>query len=253
MRMFRPRGAVFATVVMAAAATIVVSASHPLPSCGEVARTRADIVGSVSTVQSVPAAAPPLEVDYERSTIVAKLRKGGLLRFLGHEHGVVPSSWTADVRFDEEDLPGSSVVVEIVVGELQIDTPEARAAAGVDPDGPSAEEAEEIRAKMLSADQLDADGFPTIRFESNRLRIDDERLRIDGVISIHGESRRLEVEAELDRDGAGYVVRGAFEVKHRDFGIDPVSIGGVVKVADEIEIRFEIHASADPAGRGPVS
>ena len=30
-----------------------------------------------------------LEVDYARSHIVAKAKKGGLLRFLGHEHGVV--------------------------------------------------------------------------------------------------------------------------------------------------------------------
>ena len=50
-----------------------------------------------------PAAVVALEavrqqrVDYDRSTIVAVLHKAGLLRFLGHEHGILVNDWSAEV------------------------------------------------------------------------------------------------------------------------------------------------------------
>lgn len=190
-----------------------------------------------------------LEVDYARSHIVAKAKKAGLLRFLGDEHGVVPGAWSASVVFDEQDLEASAISVEVSVPELLVDTAEARALAGVDPDGPNDEDVAEIRAKMLSDEQLDAERFPLIRFESSRVRLRDEgRLQLEGTLTIHGISREVEIDADLESRDGGYVLRGGFEIKLRDFGIEPVSIGGVVKVANELEISFEIYAA--PAG-GP--
>jgi polyisoprenoid-binding protein YceI len=107
-------------------------------------------VAPSATLTSGQGGATPLEVDYERSTLVVKVKKGGLLRFLGHEHGVVPGAWSAEVRFDPRDLAGSSIVVEVGTAELLVDTAPARRLAGVDADGPDEQEVEEIRAKMLS-------------------------------------------------------------------------------------------------------
>jgi polyisoprenoid-binding protein YceI len=193
---------------------------------------------------AAPGAADPLDVDYERSSLVAKINKGGLLRFLGHEHGVVPGDWSAEVSFDPNDLAGSSIVVAVSAPGLIIDSEPARRLAGVDPDGPTEAEVEEIRAKMLSDEQLDAETFPVIHFESNELRLDgDGELQIKGTLNLHGVARPVEVDADLESDGPGYVVRGSFEIGQKDFGIEPVSIGGVVKVDNKVEIRFEIFAS----------
>jgi hypothetical protein len=38
-------------------------------------------------------------------------------------------------------------------------------------------------------------------------------------------------------------MRGGFEIEQRDFGVEPVSIGGVVKVADGVDIAFEVFAA----------
>ncbi|MGD8331911.1 MAG: YceI family protein [Acidobacteriota bacterium] len=188
-------------------------------------------------------AAPKWRVDTERSTLVVKLKKAGLMRFLGHEHGIVPGAWSADVRFDPDDLDASRIVVEVATPELVIDSERARRLAGVDPDGPNEEERTQIHADMLSARYLDAETFPLIRFESTSLRRrGDSTLRIRGSLSVHGETRPVELDAELQPDGEGYVMRGAFAIEQRDFGIEPASIGGVVKVANEVEIRFEIFA-----------
>ncbi len=183
------------------------------------------------------------DVDYERSSIVAKLKKGGLLRFLGHEHGVVPGEWSAEVVFDPDDSRRSRIVVQIEAASLIIDTPAARELAGVDPDGPNDEDVAEIRAKMLSDEQLDVVAFPTIRFEATRLGLVDDGLELYGELTIHGVTREVDVETQLRLEGDAWVVRGAFAIEQKDFGIEPVSIGGVVKVANEIEITFEIYAA----------
>lgn len=185
-----------------------------------------------------------LTVDYARSHIVVKAKKAGLLRFLGHEHGVVPGAWSASIVFDEQNLEASAISVEVLVLELLVDTAEARALAGVNPDGPNDEDVVEIRAKMLSDEQLDAEQFPLIRFESSRVRLRNEgRLQLEGTLTIHGISREVEIDADLESRDGGYVLRGGFEIKLRDFGIEPVSIGGVVKVANDLEISFEIYAA----------
>lgn len=185
-----------------------------------------------------------LTVDYARSHIVVKAKKAGLLRFLGHEHGVVPGAWSASIVFDEQNLEASAISVEVLALELLVDTAEARALAGVNPDGPNDEDVVEIRAKMLSDEQLDAEQFPLIRFESSRVRLRNEgRLQLEGTLTIHGISREIEIDADLESRDGGYVLRGGFEIKLRDFGIEPVSIGGVVKVANDLEISFEIYAA----------
>jgi len=192
--------------------------------------------------------APAWQVDTARSTLVVKLKKAGLLRFLGHEHGIVPGSWSAIVHFDADDLAASSIVVEVAAAELVIDSERARELAGLDPNGPSPDERTQIHADMLSADYLDVAAFPLIRFESSTLRRRSEgTLHISGTLALHGVKRAIELDADLEPDGTGYAVRGAFTIKQRDFGIEPASIAGVVKVADEVEIRFEIFA-APPAG-----
>ena len=44
-------------------------------------------------------------------------------------------------------------------------------------------------------------------------------------------------------------MRGGFEIEQRDFGMEPVSIGGVVKVADEVGIAFEVFAAPGGTAR----
>lgn len=69
--------------------------------------TMSAAVAAAVPVTALQDVARELAVDYERSMLVAKTGKAGLLRFLGHEHGIVPGSWSAQVRFDPEDLAGS--------------------------------------------------------------------------------------------------------------------------------------------------
>ena len=189
------------------------------------------------------------KVDYERSSIVAILRKGGFLRFIGHEHGIVVSSWSAEVVFDEQNLDASSISVTVEVVSLIIDSQEARRRAEIDPEGPGEGDLEEIRAKMMSDEQLAAREHPLISFRTAAIvRRDDDELVLGGLLTIRGVSRGVNVLVKMTRNEDGLRVAGELEIKHTDFGIEPVSIGGVVKVKDELEVRFEVFASR----RGPA-
>ncbi|MDA2917680.1 YceI family protein, partial [Nitrospinae bacterium AH_259_B05_G02_I21] len=103
------------------------------------------------------------------------------------------------------------------------------------------EELEEIREKMMGAEQLDAESFPTVSFRTERVRQrGEDELRLEGPLTLHGVTRPVEVTAKLSREADGIRVTGELEIKQRDYDIEPVSIGGVVKVANELDIRFAI-------------
>jgi hypothetical protein len=78
-----------------------------------------------------------LQVSYDRSSIVAVTHKSGLLRFLGHEHGILVTAWSADVTYDDAAPTSSRVSIKIPVRALVIDAEEARVKAELDTQGPS--------------------------------------------------------------------------------------------------------------------
>ena len=185
-------------------------------------------------------------VDYDRSTIVVVLHKAGLLRFLGHEHAILVKDWSAAVAYDPARPEQTKVSVTVTTSTLEIDSPQARLLAAIDPDGPNEEETVEIRDEMLGTDQLDAEAHPTITFVSTGVeRRGDRELRLRGTLSLHGRSREIEVSVRLEPGADGVRITGEFSIKQRDYGIEPVSIGGVVKVADKLDIKFDVFLTTE--------
>ena len=146
-------------------------------------------------------------VDYDRSTIVAVLHKAGLLRFLGHEHGILVKDWSAEVEYDPARPEQTKVSVTVRTPTLEIDSAPARRLAAVDPDGANEEQTLEIRDQMLGTEQLDAETYPTMTFVSTGVeRRSDRELRLRGTLSVHGRRRAIEVSGEARtgcRGGAG--------------------------------------------------
>jgi polyisoprenoid-binding protein YceI len=65
---------------------------------------------------------------------------------------------------------------------------------------------------------------------------------VKGDLTLHGQTRP--VSAAVHKQEGTYV--GICRFKQTAFGIHPVSVGGVVKVKDELEIRFSaVPASAE--------
>lgn len=181
------------------------------------------------------------EIDTGESWVVAVTETAGALGFLGHRHSVLVTDWTAEVDWRPEELDASRATVTVPTAALRIDTERGRELAGLD-DGPSDDDVAEIQEKMLGPENLVAAEYPEIRFEVTGVESGrDGDLEVEGRLSLRGRSRtvRFPVAVEEAR-GGGAVFTGSFTVEQTDFGIEPESIAGVVKVADPVEVRFRV-------------
>lgn len=185
------------------------------------------------------------------SYFVLKTGRSGLLGFLGHEHGVLATDWTANLCIDPERLANSSVAITVPVDSLRIDSPQARRLAGLEPDGgPDAETTAEIQAKMLGPEMLDAAQYPTITFRSDSIRVAgvDTDAIVAGRMTLHGRTAAIQLPVQVEPLG-GDTLRMTAEtvIRHSTFGMERESVAGVVNVADEMELT--VRLTAVPLGR----
>lgn len=107
---------------------------------------------------------------------------------------------------------------------------------------------------LRSADFFDAEVHPELRFESTRIEaIDEDTFRIVGELTIHGETREVELEAEVGgtevgsngEDRAGLEVTG--KLSRGDFGMKfNAALGsGNAVVSDKVKLELDIAAVKD--------
>jgi hypothetical protein len=53
----------------------------------------------------------------------------------------------------------------------------------------------------------------------------------------------VKVEVQVERKGGRLVAEARFRLRQTDFGIEPVSVAGVVKVKDELDLEAHIVAT----------
>lgn len=182
------------------------------------------------------------EIDPRESWVVAVTEKAGALGFLGHRHSVLVTRWTAEIDWRPDEPGASRATVTVPTAALRIDTERGRELAELGA-GPSADDVAELQEKMLSAQNLAASEHPEIRFEVTGVeRTGGGDLDVEGRLTLRGRSRtvRFPVTVEPGRGGAATYFSGSFTVRQTDFGIEPESIAGVVKVADPVEVRFRV-------------
>ena len=187
-----------------------------------------------------PLAAAPrsYKVDGEKSQVAIEVGRAGLFKVAGHEHQVAAQPVAGDILADPDDLAASSVQLVFrssAVTVLDKDDPDGR---------PKVQEA------MASPRVLDVARFPEIRFSSRAVkghRAADQafELTVDGAVELHGVTKTLSLPVRVTLAGDELVAEAKLVLRQRDFGIEPVSVGGVVKVKDELAIscRFVAHAA----------
>jgi len=65
---------------------------------------------------------------------------------------------------------------------------------------------------------------------------------VSGTLTLHGVSRAIAVHLLADLGGDQLVAKGTVTLKQTAFGIKPISVGGVVKVKDEVQIELRLIA-----------
>jgi polyisoprenoid-binding protein YceI len=168
------------------------------------------------------AADTPKSIATDHSTLTVHVFKSGLFSAFGHEHEI--SAPIQQGSFTEQN---PSV-------ELRVD---ARKLVVMDKDVSDKDRAE-IQQTMLGPKVLDSERFPEIRFRSTAVTPAAEgKWTVQGDLTIHGETRPVKFEVALQNTH----YRGTAEIRQKDFGITPVTVGGgAVKVKNELRVEFDV-------------
>ncbi|MGH9373143.1 MAG: YceI family protein [Vicinamibacterales bacterium] len=177
------------------------------------------------------------EVVPEESRAIINVGKAGALSFIaGHTHEVeAPIRGTLAV--DPAHPEAGTVALEIEAADLRVTG-----------EGEPPEDVPEVQKKMVSAAVLDVARYPTITFRSKTMAAGSQRgaaidLSVTGELTLHGETKPITVPVRAELTTNRIAAHGTFSVEQTDYGITPVSVGGVVSVRDVLAIRFTIVAA----------
>ena len=186
---------------------------------------------------SVATAAEALAVDPATSRLRIHLTRAGMLGFMGHEHEIEAPLASGRVEIAEAGAAGSSVRLRFESARLSI-------VPGSEP----ARDIPAVEARMRGPEVLDVEHYPAITFESTEV-VEDAAgpgqpvpLRLRGTLDLKGRKLPVEIPVHVRRDGQGLVATGETALQLRALGIEPPSVGGVVKVANTFRLAFEIRA-----------
>jgi hypothetical protein len=190
---------------------------------------------------------PVFRVDPARSLVAIEVRRGGSLAQLGHDHVVASHAATGSVA-PEEGRADIWVPLEALV----VDEPALRAEAGFDTQ-PSPDDIAGTRRNMLER-VLETDRYPFALISVNELGVDVGAKRLQVSMTLHGTTRSVETEVQLDKSADEVSAAGTLVIDQSQFGITPFSVfGGAIAVQDRVNIAFRIRARRieTPAGSSP--
>jgi polyisoprenoid-binding protein YceI len=178
--------------------------------------------------------------DPAKSRVKVHVGKAGLFKFAGHEHDVEAPLAEGQILADPQDLRLSSVRLRFEASALRLNP------AGEPPqDVPKVEEA------MRGPRVLDVVRFAAITFVSASVTGREVspavyELRVEGPLTIRDREVRVGFTVRVSVSGDRLTATGQGRLRQTDFGIEPVSVAGVVKVKNELDLDLHLEALAVP-------
>lgn len=177
-------------------------------------------------------------IDPGISRVHVHLGRSGLLKFMGHDHEIDAPLAQGRIEVNAGDPADSRV-------DIHWDAPLLAIVPGTEPD----EDVPTVEERMRGPDVLDVDRHPGIRFWSFEILVREAdpaagrwRLLVRGGLELKGMRHTVEVPLEVVREGDEVVATGEAKLRLRSLGIEPPSVGGVVKVSNDFRVSFEIRA-----------
>jgi len=174
-------------------------------------------------------------IDAGQSHFTVRAFAGGFLSALAHDHTISVREFDGNTEFTFGTVEPASLQMTIKAASLAV------------VDKISDKDRQKIEATMRD-EVLEVSQFPEITFKSSGVTATKTgegqyQARISGEISLHGVSRPLTINSQLEFGDKVLHAKGNFALKQSNFGIKPVSVaGGTIKVKDEIKFVFDIVA-----------
>jgi hypothetical protein len=161
------------------------------------------------------------------------------MKAAGHDH-VIASADIEGLVLVSKKPGGSRADLRLPLQQLIVDDPGYREKFGLEPDLPDS--AVEGTTRNMQEKVLESNLFPWATASVRMRSMQEDRAELDVTLTVHGMSLDYTVPAEIDSGTLS--VSGSMTVQHSDFGLTPFSAaGGLLRVAEDIEIVFEIVAS----------
>ena len=219
---------------------------HVLRACELVACAFAALLTGGTAV-----AAPLLHyrLDPDSSRIRIRTGSSGVFGFAGHEHEIDAPRFTGTAVIDSADVTKVQLSLSVPTDSMRV----------VDED-----ESPETRAKVERAmheQVLEVQRFPTVTIRGLTFGPNGDEPGHPGPalaadlagelvieLTIHGVTRPLALPVDIQVDRARLRARGKFPIRHQDFDLKRIKVGGVVNVAETITIEFDLRGTC----LGPV-
>lgn len=174
-------------------------------------------------------------IDAVHSEFTVQAFAEGLLSFVGHNPTFAVRKFGGEIQFAADETKVDSLLLIVQSNSLGL------------LDDVSDKDAIEIE-QTTDDKVLETKRFPEITFVSKdvsleRISNNQFNVRANGFLSLHGETRRQMIEAEAEINAENIRAVGDFKLSQSDFNIERIkSLGGTLKVKDEVEISFDITA-----------
>ena len=178
----------------------------------------------------------PYTIDRAGSHVVVHVGKTGLFGFAGHEHEI-------RAPLDHGTLVVDLAHVETSSADLRFDARTLRVVA----EGEPVKDVPKVQAAMVGPQCLDVGRFPEITFVASAIGTKGSargglELSVGGTLTLHGVSRAVTVPVHIMVGDDLLSATALMTLKQTDFGIEPISVAGVVKVKDELRIEVTLVA-----------
>jgi len=174
------------------------------------------------------------------SLILVRVGRAGRMQRLGHEHAVA----SEDVQgyIEVSDDPGAARAdLAFPLRNLAVDKPLYREQLSLDTE-PSADDIAGTYTNMLKV--LEPALYPWAEIRARLASGPMERPELAVAVTLHGTAFDYLLPVDLDIRGDRLTVSGTTTIRHADFGLEPYSAaGGLLRVADELDIEFRITAA----------
>jgi hypothetical protein len=181
-------------------------------------------------------------IDRNDSLVRIYVYRAGLVSFLGHDHVVSTNVINGGLSYSPPPALDAEFKLTLPVDALAVDDPEQRKSVGGRFSEPVTAEARAgTRRNMLSEKVLDAAQYPYIKITGHWLDGSPSHGTVAATIGVRDTLRNYKVPVDIQMQDGRLVVTGMLHILQTELGIAPLSIlGGALKVADGVDVRFTL-------------
>lgn len=178
---------------------------------------------AAAALLSPPSAGNAQQIDYSRSQITFTSRQMNVpvdAKF---------NKFTAQLTFNTAKPETSKAAIEVDVGSFDIDN-------------------DEVNSDIQKKDWFDTKSFPKATFVSSSVRaLGNGRYEARGPLTIKGKTHEITAPFTVKTEASGNAVfEGMFNIRRLQYNIGEGVWKHTDVVADEVQIRFRLHAGGKP-------